>query len=76
VFGAASAAQPASQTLQYYWASYGAKDTATSQAALQLVLPTPLILGRGIGSRRPRRCSTSGDNFGAPLYLVEEWIEG
>jgi hypothetical protein len=75
VFGAASAAQPASQTLQYYWASYGAKDTATSQAALQLVLPTPLILGPGYRIQTATTLLDVGDNYGAPQYLVEEWIE-
>lgn len=73
--GASHDAQTASQTLTY---SAGAGITAARvPAALHVEIPLPnrVRLSAGFRFRTVTGNLQAGDNFGAPQYLVEEWIE-
>jgi len=67
-------AQVASQTVIYSAAPQGVAQGVTNLRGL-LPLPIPCLLFQGHRIRTVTQGIVAGDNFGAPRYLVEEWIE-
>lgn len=71
----ASNVQPASQTFDYTWAAGLPYGIQLPSAFPQAPLSTPLLLTGG-GTIKTRTFGLfAGDNFGAPLYQVREWLE-
>lgn len=66
--------QPASQTFAYEAFSIGAAGFAVSNS-LFLPMPPDLELHGGYRVRTSTGSIQAGDNYGAPVLLVQEWIE-
>lgn len=65
----------ASQTIRHGWAPVGATFAAGSPGYMS-VLPDTLVVGAGSRFRTQTSGLDPGDDWGAPQYVVEEWIEG
>jgi hypothetical protein len=70
----ASLAQTATQTTPYFFAEYGVV-TAVAQVLVMVPLPTSVLLSQGGRIKTLTIGLVAGDNWGAPTYEVEEWIE-
>jgi hypothetical protein len=66
--------QTASVTAAWSWADWGAIPTSLTNANMQ-PLPANLWLPPGYRIRTLTAAIVAGDNWGAPQYLVEEFIE-
>lgn len=67
-------AQAASSTVRYVAADVGFRDAA-SAGTINLGLPGNLILSAGFRIRTLTSAIVAGDDWGAPQFTVEEWIE-
>jgi hypothetical protein len=67
-------AQTASQTVKYR-AGVGVPLTTFGALAYLLPLPSELPLGAGSRIRTVTGAIDAGDNYGPPIYTVEEWLE-
>lgn len=70
----ASIAQTASQTNPYFFAEYGVI-TAVALVVVMVPLPTSVLIPQGGRIRTLTGGIVAGDNWAAPTYEVEEWIE-
>jgi len=67
--------QPASNTYYYQWAQGIDRSTVQRFGRVQDQLPMGLCLTAGQSFTSNTAALQAGDNWGAPVYLVEEWIE-
>jgi hypothetical protein len=75
LFSRSLAAQTASNGVNHSWADWGAQST-TLGSPNALPIPPGLILAAGFRIRTSTAALDVGDNWTAPQYLVEEWLEG
>ena len=73
---AAPATQPASENRNYYWATGLGHESTVDTQVITSSMPDSLILPAGSQIRTNTSLLAGGDNWGAPLLLVREWIEG
>jgi hypothetical protein len=71
----ANAAVAASAGAGYMWGAGVGAFGATGNGN-QGSVPNPLMLAAGFRLRTSTLLFAGGDNWGAPQYLVEEWLEG
>jgi hypothetical protein len=67
--------QVASINRTYYAAAAGYSPALLTNG-VTVPLPEALYLASGYRIRTSTNARQAGDNFGAPVYLVEEWLEG
>ena len=67
-------AHAASTTREYHWAP-GLNDDVSRPELLTQALPIGLYLPAGHRIRSSTPNIVAGDNYGAPQFLVEEWLE-
>jgi hypothetical protein len=74
LFSRSLAAQAASNSINHSWADWGAQSTALGSPNA-LPIPPGLVLAPGYRIRTSTAALDVGDDWTAPQYLVEEWIE-
>ena len=65
----------AASTATSYYGQVGTVSVGALTNGLNFVLPYPLTLMGGFRVRTQTTAIVAGDNYGAPILLVEEWIE-
>lgn len=70
----AAAVQTASLTVTYYWSVYGALSAGVSTFT-NAMLPDYIVLMTGFRIKTATSALDGADDWGAPTYEIEEWIE-
>lgn len=70
----AAAVQAASLTVTYYWSLYGAVAGAVATFT-NTIMPDGIVLMAGFRIKTATSLLDAGDDWGAPTYEIEEWIE-
>jgi len=69
------AVQTAGQTRNYNWFPLAPRETAFTQGQIEIPIPDNLILPAGWKLVSETTNRQIGDNYGAPLLIIEEWIQ-